>query len=65
MTDRADYKPNKLSGGQQQRVARALIIRPQCLLLDEPLRTSTPTCARKCASKCVGCTMPIVIRRSM
>lgn len=42
--------PRQLSGGQHQRVAlaRAIIRRPSVFLMDEPRRTSMPSCAATC-----------------
>jgi multiple sugar transport system ATP-binding protein len=46
-----DRRPKALSGGQRQRVAmgRAIVRSPRCSCSTSRCRTSTPSCASRCA----------------
>ena len=52
-----ERRPRELSGGQRQRVAmgRAIVRNPKVFLSTSRCRTSTPSCAARCASRSRTC----------
>jgi multiple sugar transport system ATP-binding protein len=59
-------KPGQLSGGQRQRVAmgRAIVRDPEAFLMTSRSRTSTQSCASRCAPRSLACSETCAPRRS-
>ncbi len=57
LDEHLERKPANLSGGQRQRVAmgRAIVRNASAFLFDEPLSTSTRSCADRCAPRSRVC----------
>ena len=57
LRERSNQKAIALSGGQQKQleIARALLLDPKLILIDEPPSGCRQTWCRKCSPRCRGC----------